>query len=164
MKEKSGDRYIYAVFMTTPTGIGKLIRTVTRHPYNHTSLSLYPDLRVLFTFARRHENTPLDGGFIRESLRRFPRDSRVQFKVCRLRLTAEQYDALCGFLQPFLDYPDRYVYNLFSFMTFAGKYRFRLSRSYTCVEFVTDALLKYAGICSRKMYRISVQFLSWKFC
>ena len=140
MHHSSTDRYIYVVFMFTTTGVGKFIRVMTGHPYNHVSLSLYPDLRVLYTFARHHENTPFYGGFIRESLRRFPRDTRTQLKVCRLRLTAEQYQALCDFLQPFFDHPEEYVYNLLSAAATVGSKRLRLSKSYTCVEFVTDAL------------------------
>lgn len=141
MKNQCSDRYVYVVFMVTATGVGKFIRIMTKHSYNHTSLSLYPDLRVFYTFARHHENTPFYGGFVKESLRRFPRDARTRIKVCRLRLTAEQYAALCDFLRPFLENPKEYVYNLLSAATTVGARRLKLSKSYTCVEFVTDALL-----------------------
>ncbi len=140
LEKKSDDRYIYVVFMVTTTKVGKVIRTMTKHRYNHASLSLYPDLRVLYTFARQHKNTPFYGGFIKESLRRFPRDSRTILKVCRLRLHAEQYQKLCDFIHPFLSHPNEYVYNLLSAATHISHRRFKLSKSYTCIEFVTDAL------------------------
>ena len=140
MQNNSRDRYIYIVFMITTTGIGKVIRTVTRHPYNHASLSLYPDLRVSYTFARLHVDAPFCGGFTMESLRRFPRDERTVFKVCRLALNEEEYRKLCSYLRPFVDSPDDYVYNILSAATHVFGHRFRLSKSYTCIEFVTDAL------------------------
>ena len=144
MHEEKKDRYIYIAFFGTPTGMGQFIRTVTGHRYNHVSLSLYRDLRMLYSFARHHENTPFYGGFIKESLRRYPRAEQTRVKVCRLRLTAEQYDALCDFLTPFLLRPKSYVYNLLSAATSVLNQRTRLSQSYTCVEFVADALL-YCG-------------------
>ncbi len=134
------DRCIYVAFLITTTRIGKFIRTMTKHEYNHVALSLYPDLRVFYSFSRHHENIPFYGGFVHESLRRFPRDDRTRIKVCRVPLSEAQYLALQAYLQPFLEHSNEYVYNLLSAATTMCARRLRLSKSYTCVEFVTDAL------------------------
>lgn len=141
MEKHKPDRYIFVAFFSTTTRMGQFIRTMTHHTYNHASLSLYPDLRVFFSFARHHENTPFYGGFIKESFKRFPRNEQTVMKLCRLRLTAEQYQRLCNFLKPFLQHRDAYTYNLISAVSTMWKKRTRLPDCYTCVEFVRDALV-----------------------
>ncbi len=132
--------YLYVVFWITTTRIGKFIRFMTGQRYNHVSLSLFPDLHQCYTFSRHHENVPFFGGFVKESLRRYPRGERTRIKVCKLALDRQEYAALQAYLQPFLERSDDYVYNLPSAATTIFAKRLHLSESYTCVEFVTDAL------------------------
>ncbi len=140
MKNPQADRYIYIALFHTPFRMGKFIRMMTHYPYNHTAISFYSDLRSFFSFARRHKNAPFYGGFIYESLRRYPRDERTMLKVFRLRLSAEQYGRLCDFIRPFTKDPEKYCYNFLSTVGSMFSRRVKLENAYTCVEFVADAL------------------------
>ncbi len=140
MKNPQADRYIYIALFRTPFRMGKFIRMMTHYPYNHVAISFYSDLRRFFSFARRHKYAPFYGGFIYESLLRYPRDEKTTLKVFRLRLTAPQYQALCDFIRPFTEDPGKFRYNFLSAVSSMFSRRVKLENAYTCVEFVADAL------------------------
>ena len=58
--------YLYVVFSATPYRMGKLIRFVTREPYNHVAISTEASLTRMYSFARRFYRTPFYGGFVTE--------------------------------------------------------------------------------------------------
>lgn len=132
---------IYIVFSATPYKMGKMIRTVLRSRYNHISLSFDKDLSTMYTFARFHENMPLYGGFVSESPRRYQRDEHhAQLKVCRVEVTEENYIALREFVSRMELRSRKYIYNLYSAMFTPLHVRLLIRDSYTCAEFVGDAL------------------------
>ena len=109
--------------------------------YNHISLSFDADLSTMYTFARSHINAPFYGGFVTESPRRYRnagQDARI--KVCRVSLSEEQFYTLRRFVLRMERSSQRYIYNIYSAMVAPLRIRLLIRDSYTCTEFVGDAL------------------------
>ena len=50
---------IYLIFSMTTTKVGKMIRRVTKYPYNHVSVSLTPDLAVIYSLFGTKDTAPM---------------------------------------------------------------------------------------------------------
>ena len=132
---------IYIVFSATPYKMGRMIRTVLHSRYNHISLAFDEDLSTMYSFARFHVNFPLYGGFVTESLRRhFNGGHSSLIKVCRLEIKDENYRCLRQFVSDMESNGGRYIYNFYSAMFTPLHIRCLIRDSYTCSEFVGDAL------------------------
>ncbi len=134
-------RPVYIVFSATPTRLGRLIRLATGYPYNHVSLSLEQDLSFLWSFARYHQNAPLYGGLVRESLLRY---QGARLKVCRLPVTEEQYTALTETLERCWQERDSWLYNTPAALASLAGCRPLLPRTHTCASFVLDLLKRFS--------------------
>lgn len=130
---------VYIIFSATPYKTGRLIRTVLRTRYNHVALSFDQELATMYTFSRFHEDAPFYGGFVVESLRRYRWAGQCsRLKVCRISMSEEAYHALRDFIAQVRGRPC--IYNLYSAMVHPLHRRLLIRDSYTCVEFVGDAL------------------------
>ena len=143
------DNAIYIVFSATPTGMGRLIRGVTRNQYNHVSLSLSRDLQKMYTFARIHQKIPLYGGFVAESLLRYQSPTGPALvKVCRVELSESQMTSLRTFLEQLWKEREDYIYNTPAALASLVRLRPGISKAYTCVTFVQALLSRFdlAGV------------------
>ena len=132
---------IYIILSATPYKIGRMIRTVLRNPYNHASLAFDEDLSSMYSFARFHINVPLYGGFVAESPRRyFYNGHSSRLKIFRLEIPEGNYRRLRQFVSEMESNGRKYIYNTYSAMVTPLHKRLRIRDSYTCVEFVGDAL------------------------
>lgn len=131
----------YIVFSATPYKMGRFIRAVLHNEYNHVSLAFEEDLSVMYSFARFHENAPLYGGFVTESPCRHVRaEESSRIKVCRIDMEEEHYLRLREFVSRMEQDGHRYIYNMYSAVLSPLHIRFLIRDSYTCAEFVGDAL------------------------
>ena len=95
----------------------------------------------MYTFARFHENMPFYGGFVSESPCRYQRGGHsASVKICRVDISEENYRALRAFVDRMEQDHRKYIYNLYSAMFTPLHLRLMIRDSYTCVEFVGDAL------------------------
>lgn len=141
---------IYIVFSATPGKMGRFIRAALHGRFNHVALAFDEDLSTMYTFARFHANMPLYGGFVQESLRRHVRRGKPsELRVCRLGIDEERYLALCELVTQMEEGGRRYLYNLYSAMFAPLHIRLLIRDSFTCAEFVGDAL-HIAGLDIRK--------------
>ncbi|MBQ7337819.1 MAG: hypothetical protein IJW40_05100 [Clostridia bacterium] len=137
---------IWVVFSSTPYKTGRFIRQMLGTRFNHVGLCLEPSLCAMDTFARRYVNAPFSGGYVKESFRRFFYRGRwADIKVCRVDLTERQMRRLQAFLRVFRRRSKKSLYNLYSAAAVPLGWRIHIRDSYTCVEFVGDALA-YAGV------------------
>ena len=130
---------ISVVFSATPTGMGRLIRFVTGHPYNHVSISLDPDLHILWSYARYHRNAPLYGGLVQESLLRY---QGADLKLCRIPVSDAQYMELQNTLNAMWSKRERYIYNTAAALASLAGRAPALPHTHTCVSFVQEILLR----------------------
>ena len=138
---------LYIVFSSTSSGIGQFIRRVTRHTYNHVSLSLDKNLSVMYSFARYYRNAPLMGGFVEESAFRYLCDKPEEMlvKICAVPVCPEEYRLLVTYLSDIRQHAQHYIYNTFSAAMVPLHRRVYIPDSYTCVEFV-NSVLRHCGI------------------
>ena len=100
----------------------------------------------MYSFARFHVNMPLYGGFVTESPRRHVNGGHAsRIKVCRLTVEEENYRRLRDFVSSMENGGKRYLYNIYSAMFAPLHIRCLIPDSYTCAEFVGDAL-SIAGV------------------
>lgn len=137
---------IYLIFSITTTKVGKMIRKVTKYPYNHVSFSFLPDLSVIYSFARHYKDTPLYAGFVREGSKRYCDSSGLaQIMVCAVPVTGEQYDAAVEYIREVSENNKKYLYNLLSAAFVPMHKRIYVDRAYTCIEFAIE-MLAHCGI------------------
>ncbi len=140
-------RFLYVVFLSTPFKIGKFIRVVTGYPYNHSALSLSPEMKYLYSFSRHYKNAPFYGGFTKESILRYHQNGNIAFmKICAVPVTEEQYQGAKKRLEFLGSHSEESLYNMISAACFPFRTTVRISRSFTCVEFVLSMLRRYADI------------------
>lgn len=150
-------QYIYIVFSSTPYKIGKSIRVLTGQKYNHISICLDPELKEMYSFARRFYRTPFYGGFVKESLSRYDIDGkRARIRICRIPVTDQDYSKIQSRMQQMLRRQDIFLYNHLSVLGTPFQRSIRTKAAFTCVEFCVYVLIM-AGmdLDPRKYYSIS---------
>ena len=144
MEEK---RFLYVLFLVTPFGKGKLIRTVTGYHYNHTGLSFSPELKYFYSFARHYKKTPFYGGFTRESVLRYNNNGKIaKIKICAVPVSEENYRNAKKEIREIESRREEYLYNFVSAVAFPFGKSVKVKKSYTCVEFVLSMVRKYANV------------------
>lgn len=131
----------YIVFSRTNTGIGKIIRKVTRNTYNHTSLCLDGKFYQLVSFARKHKNNPFQGGLVIETPVRYISDGEdITVKVCRIDESAFKVEDMFKRLDAVRSEENSYLYNTYGAICSPFKIKFSPYRTFTCVEFAAYIL------------------------
>ncbi|NLW74715.1 MAG: hypothetical protein GX057_07535 [Clostridiales bacterium] len=134
---------IYLIFSITTTKIGKMMRRVTKYPYNHVSFSFTPDLAVVYSFARHYKDTPFYGGFVREGVRRFCNETGLaRILVCAVPVTKEQYECALSYINEVSENKKYYIYNIISAAFAPMHIRIFIDRAYTCCEFAVELLAR----------------------
>lgn len=140
-------KYIYVLFSSTPSKMGKFIRTVTNNEYNHVSICLYSEEMTVYSFARIFKNHPFYGGFVKESSARFIDNNQCALvKLCAIPVGDEQHEDLLRYVEQMEDNAEKYVYNHLSIIGALFKKKVRVKHAYTCVEFTTKLLTKSGAV------------------
>ena len=149
-------KYVYVVFSSTQYMIAKCIRAMTRHRYNHVSISLDGNLQALYSFARRYDDTPFCGGFVVETPERYiRRNTTATVQICAIPVTDEVYDAIRAHLDGYVAKEQEYVYNYIGALSFLFRRRVALEKCHTCVDFATELIsMTGAGIYPDRFYSI----------
>lgn len=134
---------IYVMLSSTGTKFAKTIRKIGKQQFNHSSISLDPDLRRTYGFARPQHNAVLMGRLVRESLERYTlgTDEHVEIAVFKIPVTEEEYDWVKKELALRLN-NEEYMYNLFSVLTYPLLKGYSVENMYTCIEFVAYIMKK----------------------
>lgn len=140
----SKSQEIYVVISQTGTLFSRVLKLVTHYPYNHVSISLDKDLKLMYSFARRKTYCPWIAGFIKEYPDRgvFKRKTNTKCQVYKWNVTEEQYGKLLLKLQPFLDNPKQYHYNFLGLPLIWAGIGWKRQHHYVCSEFVTHLLVE----------------------
>lgn len=134
-------RQLFILVSRTDTGIAQVIRTFSRYPYNHVSLTLDPSLRRWYSFARYVQDTPFYSGFICEPVERFyAENGDAQVRLYRVEIpskTAEELEALMDKASQ----PDSgLIYNYFDALAGAMGGKLPITGSHTCLSFACSIL------------------------
>ncbi len=127
---------LYIVLSKTNTKVGQAIRLITWNDYNHVSISLDESLQPLYSFARRKNGSPLDGGFVEESwLRYLYRDKDAKVKVFTLPVEDKIYNEIADHIKKMQENNNKFDYD---FKGLILKREHEINR--TCVSFAEDIL------------------------
>lgn len=134
-------RPLFVMASQTDTHIARLIRAVTRYPYNHVSVTLDPELTGWYSFARYAQDAPFYGGFILETPARLlgtQGDTQVRiFRVDIPEASAAELEAML----PLANRRDSgLIYNHFDAAACAIGVRVQVPKCHTCLSFA-DAVL-----------------------
>lgn len=138
-------KYIYIIETSTPSKFGKIIRFMTNATYNHISVSLNKDLEPIYAFARKYNKIPIDGGLVKEHLKRFNlgKDIVVKTQIFKIPINDNTYKKIENIIKN-IENDNEYIYNLYSALSYPLFGGFHTYKSFTCVEFGAY-ILKQAG-------------------
>lgn len=133
--------YLYLMLSRTDTGVGRVIRTISRYRYNHVALSLDPSLRNWVSFARYARDIPLYGGFVREPVERYLASGfDTEVRIFRLEIPEETAQKLAALFTRAGSRDRQLIYNLFDAAAAAFGGRLNIPNAYTCLSFACRVL------------------------
>jgi hypothetical protein len=137
-------RKIYVVLTQTGTILSRILKLVTRAPYNHSSLAMTDDLQTMYSFGRLNPYNPFWGGYVQESpaYGTFKRFKNTVCVVLEMEVTESAYADMEEHLQYMLEHRKDYHYNYCGL--FAAPLQFHREREnhFYCSEFVRRMLLR----------------------
>lgn len=135
------DYNLYILTSVTPTKTGKIIRTLGKTTYNHCAISLDPELKRLYAFARKKYNTVFLGQLVHETVRRYTlgKNDMVPVSLFKIPVTLTQYKWVQQEISR-IQNDKQYRYNLFSVISYPIRGGFKTDKAFSCVEFVMHLL------------------------
>lgn len=136
------DRSVFILLTNTGTIFTRVIKTYTKAPYNHASISFDRELSELYSFGRKHPNNPLNGGFVKEDIKtgtysKYPNTTCV---IYELQVSEREVEKMRRVLQVFIQKHQKYLYNFLGVIGIALKEPIEFSNSYFCSQFVAEIL------------------------
>jgi len=136
-------RNLYVMISRTDTGMAQFIRTFSRYPYNHVSLTLDPSFRTWCSFARYHQDAPFYSGFIKEPVERFFAGSGdANVRIFRLEIPREQARRIEQLFLQAGRKETRLIYNYFDAVASILNLKIAIAGSYTCLSFACAVIGK----------------------
>ena len=137
---------IYIVLSQTGTVLSRILKLITKDPYNHASVTPYEDLHKMYSFGRRHPYNPFWGGYVVESkdFGTFKRFSETQVQVLALPVKEALYQDLVEVLDKMAEERKKYRYNYLGLYLAALRITHRRKNRYYCSEFVREMLHREA--------------------
>ncbi|XKH49788.1 hypothetical protein LG275_09105 [Chryseomicrobium palamuruense] len=141
------ERFVYILLTDTGTVFTKTIKTYTKAPYNHSSLSLDKELTQLYSFGRKKPNNPFQAGFVQEDVlngtyKKYPNTTCALYEI---QVSPRQYQKIERMIALFQRNNKKTIYNLLGVFGVAVKAPFEPKGSYFCSQFVAE-ILHRAGI------------------
>mgnify|MGYP003301901910 CR=1 FL=1 len=132
----SDARYLYVMISQTDTAMARLIRTLSRYPYNHVSMTLDPEFRSWCSFARYHQDAPFYSGFIKEPVERFlAKTGDAHVRIFRLEITKDKARRIEQLFLQAGRKEIRLIYNYFDAAASVLNLKIAIAGSYTCLSF-----------------------------
>lgn len=145
---------IYIVLSQSGSMLSKCMKMITRDKYNHVSLSLDPNLKKMYSFARRRAARPFPAGFVVEGkdIGSFARFTDAEVRVYEMNVTDQQYINIKRQIYQFIhDYTDLKYNYLGLFYALINRDKMRKNRFY-CSQFVKRVLVE-AGVLNAYKYK-----------
>lgn len=154
------DKAEYKIFIViTQSGscLSKLLKVVTRAPYNHVSLSLKNDLCEMYSFGRLKPRNPVVGGFVMESPHSgtFARFDKTKAVVLCKPVSKSQYFAIERHLKALYNKKEQLRYDVLGLLLAALKIKYTRKNKYYCSEWVKEMMLRHGVARSWQFERIT---------
>lgn len=139
------EKQFYIVLSQTGTILSKILKFVTKAPYNHASVSFEGDLSTMYSFGRKNAYNPYVGGFVKESIHfgTFKRFSNASIKVINIPLENAQVEAMENYVLEMFENRKKYKYNYFGLWLASFNIVSKRENAFYCSEFVLHVLEKF---------------------
>lgn len=133
---------ISLVLTQTNTIISKTLKTFSRKPYNHISISLTDDCSTMYSFGRKIMWFPLIGGFVSENINSgvFKMHPETKCKIYKLTVTDTEYNIIIKRLNRFLKEPESFRYGILNVLFMYFNLPLKRDYFYVCSSFVAYLL------------------------
>lgn len=141
IKEKT----IYILLTDTGTILTRMIKSYTKKPYNHSSISFDEELIEIYSFGRKTAKNPFIGGFVREDI------NSVLFKqaycaIYSLTITNEEFQKMNQYIQEISSKKEYYRYNFIGLFGVLFKKPIKRKNAFFCSQFVASVLKESQAI------------------
>ncbi|WP_042148336.1 hypothetical protein [Paucisalibacillus sp. EB02] len=134
-----GEKKIYILLTDTGTAFTRLIKSYTKKPYNHASISFDADLKEVYSFGRKTPKNPFIGGFVREDMQS-ALFRQADCAIYSLTVTEEDLQMMNRFIQLIAANKDYYRYNLIGLLGVMVKKPIKRKNAFFCSQFVASVL------------------------
>ncbi len=138
---------VYIVLSQTGTILSRILKFITRAPYNHSSIALDEDLQTMYSFGRLNPYNPFVGGFVQESPKHgtFKRFKETKVIVLEAEVSAAAREDVGRLMAEMLRERARYHYNYLGLFLAALHIDRKKTDCYYCSEFV-KAMAERLGV------------------
>ncbi len=135
------NKKIYVILTQTGTIPARIIKLITKAPYNHTSITCDEELYDIYSFCRKFKRTPLPAGFVNETeIGVFEMFRLVPCEVYAFDVTDEQYDTYQNLIDNFKRKSKIYAYNVLGLFALGFGIPVHRKNHYICSQFVAEIL------------------------
>lgn len=132
---------LYVILTQTGTVPARIIKLVTKAPYNHTSITSDEELYDIYSFCRKYKASPLPAGFVNETeLGVFDMFSSVPCEVYSFDVTDQQFYKYQNTLKHFKKESKLYSYNVLGLFALAFGIPVHRKNHFICSQFVAYIL------------------------
>ncbi len=138
------NQQLYIVVSQTGTVLSRILKLITGAEYNHSSLALSRDLKLMYSFGRMNPYNPFYGGFVTESadFGTFKRFNNTKIMVLALDITENKHKQIGDMIDTMLAERKKYKYNYMGLVLAALGLVIKQKNRYYCSEFVREVLIK----------------------
>ena len=135
------NKKIYVILTQTGTVPARIIKLITKAPYNHTSITSDEELYDIYSFCRKFKKIPLPAGFVNETeIGVFDMFNMVPCEVYAFDVTDEQFDKYQNLISHFKSSSKSYGYNVLGLLALAFGIPVHRKNRYICSQFVAHVL------------------------
>lgn len=133
---------IYIISTYTGTILAHLIRTITRKPYSHISISLDDSLETMYAFGRVNPKNPLIAGFVEEGVNKglYAIKKNTICRVYSIEIEDFKYEKLKNNINKVKSVRSLYNYDLLSLIAIPLGISRNNPFGYVCSTFAADML------------------------
>jgi hypothetical protein len=141
----NGKEYYPVFVLLTHSGtiLANAIKSVTKNPYSHSSISFDSGLENMYSFGRKYKNNPLIGVFVKESIKAGLYEDVAETATYSLYVTfvsKEEKQLMEEKLQYFKDNKDKFKYNFIGLIQHQFGKESNREDAYFCSQFVDTIL------------------------
>lgn len=135
---------IYIMLSYTGTAPSKIIKLFSKEKYSHVSIALDPELRELYSFARKKVNNPFIGGFIKEEIDNgiYKKFYNTKCYIYSIEVTEEQYEEVRNIINEFEIKKHNLHYNMIGLLGVVFNVPIERRNHYFCSQFVSEVLIR----------------------
>ena len=136
------DKELFIVVTQTGTFVSRVIKFVTKAPYNHVSLSLDENLDKMYSFARKRPPHVFPSGFMQETMSNslFGMIDTIPCQIYQVRVSEKQYETVGKMIDAFDEIANEYKFNVLGFVSMFFRFRLRRAKRFMCSQFVAYVL------------------------